>query len=157
MKLDHKTAIARKALPLPVRWLLKKNLITGKVLDFGCGKCKALNDTILAKHPGILSVDSYDPFYAPKGILLSQYDTIICTYVLCATREEEQSPILKQIQSLLEPNGNAYISVRNDKPVWGYGLSSSGTYQRRVKLSFFEVIQLKPFRIYLLTPISKLP
>lgn len=151
---SHLTAIARKALPVPVRWLLSQGMIHGHVLDFGCGKCKEFNDELPVTHPGIFCVDSYDPFYAPElfdtmAFPKMRWDVILCTYVLCTLKEEEQKPILKRIRSLLRPDGVAYITVRNDEPKGGYGVSSKGTFQRKVELPFlYELRKTHQYRIY---------
>lgn len=168
---SHLTAIARTALPLPVRWLLSQGMIHGRVLDYGCGKCKSLNDTVLAKHPGVESVCSYDPHWHPASFSpvgqypinypkhsdWGTYDVILCTYVLCTVEEREQKTILRRVRSLLLPNGVAYITVRNDEPKQGYGISSKGTFQRRVELPFlYELRETHQYRIFLLTPGNKL-
>lgn len=168
---SHLTAIFRKALPVPVRWLLSQNMIHGNVLDYGCGKCKELNDKYIGGVPGVLSVVNYDPHWHPapfsplgqypinypKHSDWGAYDVVLCTYVLCTVEEREQKPILKRIRSLLRPNGVAYITVRNDEPKQGYGVSSKGTFQRKVELPFlYELRKTYQYRIYLLTPGNKL-
>jgi len=159
MNKSYLTAIARKTLPVPVRWLLQQgNAIQGHVLDFGCGKCKEINDRTIAQLPVVKSMTSFDPFYAPhKFTIFEQFDTILCTYVLCALPLKEGLKILKVVQSLLSLDGMAFISVRNDKPKWGHGVSSRGTFQRRVKLPTLRVIhKTSQFRIYMLTKNSHL-
>jgi hypothetical protein len=120
---SHLTAITRKSLPSPVKWILKHYPTLGKVLDFGCGKCASINPP---------EWDSYDPYYKPNGIKQNQYDTILCTYVLCTLTKKEREKILTKIVSLLEPLlGIAFITVRNDKPKQGWGYSKKNTYQGR--------------------------
>jgi len=134
-----------------VRWLLKKNLITGKVLDFGCGKCKVLNDTVLAKDDFVESVDSYDPHFSPIPLVKGTYDTILCSYVLNVVPVTEEKEILYRLQSLLLPHGYAYVSVRND-------IVEEKGFQRKVVLPYlWEMKKTSYFRTYLLTPTSKLP
>ena len=150
---SHRTAIARKSLPAPTRWLISKGLITGHVLDFGCGKCKPLNDAILTKLPNVKSVTSYDPHWEPDTCMIPYfYDVVLCTYVLCTLPEEAVSNILYRIQLALRPTGVAYITVRNDEPKNGYGISSLGTYQRRVVLDYLlEKRKCALYRTYMLT------
>jgi 2-polyprenyl-3-methyl-5-hydroxy-6-metoxy-1,4-benzoquinol methylase len=120
---SHLTAISRKTIPTPVKWVLQNYTISGKVLDFGCGKCASINPS---------HWDNYDPYYNPNGIKQKKYDTIFCTYVLCTLPKSERQQVLKQIISLLEPiYGVAFISVRNDTPKQGWGLSKRNTYQGR--------------------------
>ncbi len=151
---SYLTAIGRKALPAPTRWLIK----TGKVwehpgrldvLDFGCGKCILVNP---------VTWDNYDPHYKPWNDAYHKpaYDIIICNYVLCTLPEAEHMPVLKQIQSLLKSSGVAYITVRNDRPKQGWGLSSKGTYQGKVDLNLPLIHKTSQFKIYWLTKTTTL-
>jgi chemotaxis methyl-accepting protein methylase len=105
--------------------------------------------------PEIKSITSYDPFYAPDALnncAFERFDVVLCNYVLCTLPQEEESGVLKAVQSHLLPNGVAYISVRADVPRGGYGVSSKGTYQRRVEMPFlYELRKTNQYRIYLLT------
>lgn len=152
---SHRTAIARSALPVPTRWLLSQGMIHGHVLDYGCGKCAEVNARILNTAPGVGSVISYDPFYAPDALERSareRFDVVLCNYVLCTLPQTEEPKVLKAIQKHLLPNGVAYISVRNDTPRGGYGESSKGTFQRRVILPYlYQLRECTQYRIYLLT------
>lgn len=137
------TAISRKNLPLPVRWLRSKSMIQGKVLDYGCGKCATINPA---------KWDSYDPYYAPISLKNKKYDTIVCNYVLNTLLPDQIMTVLKKIKKLLTDNGVAYISVRNDKPKSGWGYSSKGTYQCSVDwLPFKQVRTTNQYRIYVMT------
>lgn len=160
---SHKTAISRKSLPTPVRWLLDNGLVKGSVLDYGCGKCKEINNEFLSKHPQVKSVYSFDPHFSPSLPPQSSnfeegwYDVIICTYVLCTLPESEDKNILRDIQKRLKPNGVAYITVRTDEPDNGYGFSSRGTFQRKVELPYLEQVRkCNQYRIYRLTPQTNL-
>lgn len=160
---SHLTAISRKALPVPTRWLLSQGMIHGHVLDYGCGKCKPLNDAILAKVPSVKSVNSYDPHWSPNEIIGPNnhegwYDVILCTYVLCTLPEGPELDILRQIRKHLRKNGIAFITVRNDEPKNGYGRSSKGTFQRKVELPYlYELRKTTQYRIYVMNHDTKLP
>lgn len=147
---SHLTAITRKTLPVPTRWLLSQGLIVGpRVLDYGCGKCYV---------PGINPIDwdNYDPYYHPLT-LSPGYNTILCNYVLCTLPAQERLKVLREIQFLLYSDGKAYISVRNDRPKQGWGVSSRGTYQGRVRgLPLKCIREVRDYRTYLLTPNNKL-
>ena len=161
MNKSHLTAVVRKEHPVPVRWLLNAGMVHGRVLDFGCGKCKQINDWLPAHYPKISSVTSYDPHYYPDTLvqpsLVTSFDVVLCTYVLCVVKPEEQLDILRSVRNLLNDNGVAYITVRNDKPKWGYGTSTRGTFQRYVELPFlYELRKTRTYRIYLLTADTKL-
>lgn len=153
---SHLTAIARKKLPNPVLHLIQREEIVGHVLDYGCGKCAALNEDELASVNGVKSVLSYDPFYSPHVFKMdSPFDTILCTYVLCTLPKSQEKQILRHIQNLLAPMGLAFITVRNDRPKNGYGKNSRGTFQRKVELPYLqEYKKTSQYRIYLLTPKS---
>jgi hypothetical protein len=164
---SHLTAVSRKTLPLPVRWLLSQGMIHGHVLDYGCGRCKPLNDSILAKAKGIKSVTSYDPYHFPTGLdyaginglgtSWSMFDVVLCTYVLCTLPELMEKVMLKVLQHHLLPNGVAYVTIRNDEPQTGWGRSSKGTLQRQVSMPFlYELRRTPQYSTYLLTPQLKL-
>lgn len=147
---SHLTAIGRKTLPLPVRWLQSQNLIQGQVLDYGCGKCASIDPA---------EWDSYDPFHPCTGFRhpMHTYDTVLCVYVLCTLFDRERLPLLLKIQNCLSESGTAYIVVRNDKPVNGWGISVKKTYQGRVKnLKLPCIRECSQYRIYRLTKNDKL-
>lgn len=139
---SYLTAISRTTLPKPTRWLIKQGLIQLPCFDYGCGKCYKINPPLWI---------NYDPYYRkinPDHFRGSNM-TVICNYVLCVLPESERLPILRHIQTLLSPGGIAYISVRNDKPRQGWGVSKRGTYQGRVQgLSLPIVYQCAGFRVY---------
>jgi hypothetical protein len=157
---SHRTAIARKSLPVPVRWLLAHNLLHGHVLDYGCGKCYVLNNRTIRDHPGVFSITSYDPYFAPwEAPIVSanlRWDVIFCSYVLCTLPKAQEKSILEDIQKRLSPDGKAYIIVRSDRPKQGYGKSSRGTYQRKVKLNLPLHRETSQYRMYVLTSFEKL-
>lgn len=120
-------------------------------LDFGCGKCHEINN----KH---FPCDGYDPHFRPDGVAEGKrYNIIICNYVLCVLPPKERKAVLKKIQFLLGEYGVAYVSVRNDRPRQGWGVTSKGTYQGRVKhVTDTLIFKNSQFRIYLLTRKTKL-
>ena len=144
---SHLTAITRKDFPVPTRWLMKQSLIRGKVLDYGCGKCYTINP---------IKWDNFDPHYYPST-LIPGYDTILCNYVLCTLPADERLEVLQMIKFFLKSDGIAYISVRNDKPKQGWGISKRKTYQGRVRnLNLPLLYKNSHFRIYKLTANTKL-
>jgi SAM-dependent methyltransferase len=142
MNKSHLTAIVRKRLPAPTRYLMKHRLIEGDVLDYGCGKCFEIH------HKHIESYDGYDPFYRPGGITKSRYDTILCFYVLNVIEDpKERNRVLSHIDQLLKPNGTAYIAVRRDITKDYY--SKRGTWQGVIYLDELDmVIQTTDYAIY---------
>lgn len=148
---SYLTAISRRTVPAPTRWLIRNGLVKMPVLDYGCGKCHSVNP------PKWIN---YDPHHYPINLehFRGSNLTVICNYVLCTLPKEEHLAVLKDIQSLLKvhPESVAYISVRNDKPKQGWGLSSRGTYQSKVVLPFQVIHKNAQFCIYQLTKNSVL-
>jgi ATP adenylyltransferase len=140
---SHQTAITRRALSVPMRYLDEKGLLSGEVLDYGCGK---------GQDADALGLRKYDPYYFPDGTVRDRlYDTITCQYVLNVLHPgDETAVVLSAIRKLLKPGGAAYITVRRDVKTSGY--TSKGTYQRDVDLQLPVVRELKgAFCIYLMT------
>jgi len=125
---SYNTAIARKGPSSPLLSLEKMGLISGKVLDYGCGK--GADGKYLSSKS--ISVDSYDPFWNPIN-LNQKYDTILCTYVLNVLEGNEEEELISNILKHLSPKGKAYISVRRD--IKKDGKTSRG-YQRNVTLTY---------------------
>ena len=138
----HLTAIKRKALSTPMKYLVDHDLLKGAVLDYGCGKgddCDAL------------AIAGYDPFHRPMSMDMtpdSVYDTITCNYVLNVIEDAfERMEVIAQIRRLLTEKGTAYISVRNDaKALKGY--TSKGTWQGHIILDLPIVKKTSGFIMY---------
>ncbi|MBY0525572.1 MAG: hypothetical protein K2R98_19360 [Gemmataceae bacterium] len=84
MNASGRTAITRTSLSAPMAWLHQQGKLTGKCLDYGCGKgfdCDAL---------GILG---FDPNHRKsladlKAMLTGGFRTITCNYVLNVIESE---------------------------------------------------------------------
>lgn len=141
---SHLTAICRHKLSAPMTFLLTKNLIHGRILDFGCGKGE---DYRHLKTMGF-NVSKFDPYWAPK-IPDGLFDVITCHYVLNVLYPEERNSVLESISQLLTEEGTAYISVRRDikEPT----ISKTGTFQDYVILDYPSIFRNKKFEIYKLT------
>lgn len=123
------TAIKRTKPSLPLKFLIDKNLLAGKILDYGCGRGF---DSKYLKSLGY-DVDSYDPYWKPDGINNAQYNTVFCNYVLNVIEtDNEISLAIKAVQNLLSKEGLAYFSVRRDLKKDGF---TTRGYQRRVYLN----------------------
>ena len=121
---SHLTAIKRKSLSLPCRYLTENGKLVGHVLDYGCGRGFDANALGAAK---------YDPFYF-SALRLNNFDTIYCNYVLNVIEDPaERTKVLEDISSLLNTNGVAYISVRNDRAQLN-GITAKGTWQGYIEL-----------------------
>ncbi len=133
-KYSHLTAINREFLSFPAKYLLKHNLLRGKILDFGCGFGSDVK--LLAKKS--LDVVGYDPYYFPD-YPIQKFDTIFCFYVLNVLFSEFQEEVIMEVAQLLKPSGRAYFAVRRDLKKEGYRkhfVHKKNTYQCLVKLPF---------------------
>jgi len=135
----HKTAITRRGISAPMKHLIKKELLLGATLDYGCGKG---SDAIE------LEMDRFDPHHH-NVVLRQSYDTITCHYVINTLLPDDGEDVLRRIKALLNTNGRAYITVRRDVKIDGF--TSRGTYQRNVLLDLPIVHEVKRgYCIYLL-------
>lgn len=145
---SHLTAVSRQTFSLPVRSLMKKNLLQGRILDYGCGRGGDYRFLLDAGY----NVDAYDPHFAP--IMPSRlFDTIICIYVLNVLLPAERQAVLDDIKARLTPNGVAYFAVRRDikNEGWRWHDAHRQTYQCNVVLDLPVVKQTHKFCIYKLS------
>lgn len=134
---SHLTAIERIYLSVPAQFLLDKNMLQGKVLDFGCGFG---NDVKLLRQKGF-DITGYDPYYFPQ-YPNDKFDTIICFYVLNVLFPEEQANVLMGVSHLLKPGGKAYYAVRRDIKREGFRehyIHKKPTFQCIVRLPFNSI------------------
>ena len=124
----HKTAIARKTLSVPMKYLNGKGLLKGRILEFGCGKGFDADS---------LNIEGYDPFHRPEKPE-GKFNTVVCNYVLNVVTDDQVHSVLKNIHDYLVVGGTAYITVRRD--IKKEGWTKIGTYQVNRELPF-EVIR----------------
>ena len=141
---SYKTAMSRKGASAPLKFLYSKNMISGTVLDYGCGKGSD------AKHLIDSGFDAkgYDPYWNPIDIDNQKFDTILCTYVFNVLDYEEEELLLSSIKNHLKDDGQAYITVRRDVKKDGY---TSRGFQRNVNLNLPIVKENSGFCIYKLS------
>lgn len=123
MSKSHLTAMSRKKLSGPMKWLVDHGLIDETVhgLDYGCGK---------GFDADFLGLDGWDPHHRSdtKGLSFA-YDIVTCHYVLNVIEDpEEREETEVKIIGHLKPGGVAYVSVRNDTNALN-GCTSRGTWQ----------------------------
>lgn len=133
-----KTAIKRGGLSRPMKELLKRDLIKGDILNYGCGYAE--DNKWLWEDYNLQSwaYDKYNLQYKDDFLLDEKYDTVVCFYVLNVISDLKEHD--EVVQLLRRLGKNVYIAVRSDvkaiKPSWKYdevGLgywTSTGTYQR---------------------------
>ena len=134
------TARRRDKPGLVMVFLNKKGLLVGDMLDFGSGR---------GFDAEYYHMDAYDPNWLSPELPKRQYDTITCNWVLNVVTPTEQDIILKQIKSLLKPNGNAYIAVRRDIKE-DYFVKKRNYFQRLVYLDLETIRKTSKYQIYLM-------
>ena len=139
MNKSHLTAITRKKVSTPMRYLKEQGRLHGKKLDYGCGR---------GFDADFFRMDKYDPYWQPI-MPTGEYDVITCNYVLNVLPIEKENEVIEDIKSRLKPGGKAYISVRRDVKVDGF--TKRGTYQRNVELDLPVVKKNGTFCLYELT------
>lgn len=143
---SHLTAIERDKISFPMNWLKKRGVLTGKILDFGCGLG---TDVQILKKEGY-DVDGYDNYYF-KNYPIRKFDTITCIYVLNVLDSFEQSNVLLSVSALLNHGGKAFFVVRRDVVHEGFRIHKKHkkpTFQTNVKLPFKSIFLNNSCEIY---------
>jgi hypothetical protein len=136
---SFKTAITRKCLSAPMKWLQDQDLLMGRCLDYGCGRGFDASE---------LGMESYDPYWqplTPRG----RFDTVTCVYVLNVLPESSEQGVVASIYKYLNDGGLGYIAVRRDVANLN-GETSTGTFQRNVILDLPVAYANSKFAIYVL-------
>ena len=137
----HKTATKRNKPSAPAKWIYDNlGFYTDDALDYGCGKGYD------AYYFGIKKWDiNGDSWWNLKGY---DFETILCSYVLNVIPSEyDRKQVISHIQRHLTPDGNAYLTVRNDKKNLN-GWTKRGTYQTFVDLPLPIVHKTSGYIIY---------
>lgn len=140
MNKSHLTAISRKSPSAPMKWLKDMGLLTGKMLDYGCGR---------GLDADTFGMEKYDPFWFKcDDFSVSEFDTITCNYVLNVIEDPiERSMAILQMQRWVKPTGNIYISVRADKQNLN-GYTKRGTWQGYIVLGNKLIHSCSAFDLY---------
>lgn len=148
---SHLTAISRKRASAPTRYLIDNGLLSGEILDYGCGRGADVNELERLGY----AVCGYDPHYRPH-MPSGQFDTVICNYVLNVLPEAESGLVEAELFYRVKPGGTVFVAVRNDQKALN-GITSRGTYQRDVNLSEpWELIKKNSsFKLYRLDKPSR--
>ena len=99
----------RKALSNTARVLIDRELIRGRVLDYGCG---------LGYDADQQGWEAFDPYYRPSKPT-GLYDTIVVNHVANILTRASRAELLKTVNGLLATDGTAYISVARNIPMSG--------------------------------------
>jgi hypothetical protein len=111
-----KTAMTRKALSRPTRFLLHNDHIKGSVLHHGCGKAR--DDSYALQRQAILANKTYaeyDPGHAPydRSILDQKYTTVVSNYVMNTLPKEARLCVWRDLTRCT--GKTAYVTIRQDK------------------------------------------
>jgi hypothetical protein len=135
---SHRTAIARKALSGPARYLREAGLLRGRLLDWGCGRGFDCDE---------LGAVGFDPHYRPE-LPVGQFDSAYCVYVLNVIPDQaERDRVQDSVVERLKPGGVAYFAVRADSASLR-GWTSKGTWQGEVVPRGECIKATSAFRIY---------
>ena len=140
---------------MPTRYLLKHDLLKGRILDYGCGFGF---DTDELKRQGY-DITGYDYYYRPD-YPEGKFDTIICNYVLNVLEPYAQAEVMMNVTNLLPPKGTAFFAVRRDLEEEGFRLHAihkQYTYQCNVRLPFQSLICNSSYELYQYNHFNKLP
>jgi ATP adenylyltransferase len=143
---NHLTAKERDKISMPARMIEQQGFIKGRILDFGCGFGKDVEE-LKAKN---YEIEGYDPHYFPN-YPEGKFDTILCFYVLNVLLPEQQAQVMMQVSNLLKTSGKAYFSVRRDISQDGYRnhfKHQKPTYQCNVILPFKSIFKNENTEIY---------
>jgi diadenosine tetraphosphate (Ap4A) HIT family hydrolase len=143
---SHLTAKERDKMSFPMKRLKRLGLLTGEILDFGCGY--GLDIDILSKEG--FNITGFDKYYQKK-YPTKKFDTITCIYVLNVLDSLEQSDVLMSVSELLKPGGKAFFVVRRDIKHEGFRMHfihKKPTYQTNVKLPFESIYKSDSCEIY---------
>ena len=121
---SYLTAISRRTLSKPARWLQDNGRLRGRTLDFGSGR---------GGDYGRLECEAYDPHHGPE-MPVGPFETIMCNYVVNVIRNGgARRDILARISELLSDTGYAYIAVRTKRADLK-GTTKRGTWQGLIEL-----------------------
>ncbi len=136
-------AVRRETVSKTARFLDDHRLLRGRVLDYGCGF------GFDADHFGW---EVYDPHYRqklPDGL----FDTVVCNHVANMLTRDSRQKLFQAIQTLLAPQGKAYISVSRKIPRTGK-IAMRKRIQNYVVLTLPSMFRDDELEIYRLEAVS---
>ncbi|WP_232325941.1 HIT family protein [Spirosoma montaniterrae] len=151
---SYLTAKQRDTPSLPIRMLHERKLLSGRILDYGCGFGQ---DVRFLQAKGY-ETHGYDPHYFPE-LPAQSFDTIVCFYVLNVLFPDEQTDVLMNVSRLLKPTGRAYFAVRRDITRDGFRthqLYGKPVYQCNVQLPFTSIYRNENTEFYQYQHINQL-
>lgn len=119
----------RAGIGIPMRFLLDKGLLYGRILDVGCGWG---SDVKYLRQQGYdaYGYDKYNPKYYKPELLLEKWDVVTCQHVFSTIPgKAEHDELLGIIKDIAD---NTYVTVRCDKRYagkkWEYNKEFDGYF-----------------------------
>lgn len=135
-----KTAIKRGYISRPTKELLKRDLLKGDILNYGCGYAEDNKWLWEDYHIQSWGYDKHNLEFKDDFLLTEHYDTVVCNYVLNVIPSlEEHNEVLQLLKKL---GNNVYVSVRADtkaiQPSWRYSESELGYWTKSTFQRFYD-------------------
>lgn len=113
MHTTAKTALRRRKLSAPVKWLLDQGLLGQKILDYGCGRGDDVRHLQQLKPQAF--VEGWDPHWTEGSAPRDSYDTVLCTYVGNVLPLRERVELWDQLATYHQFVGSdVFVTVRRD-------------------------------------------
>jgi SAM-dependent methyltransferase len=130
-------AIRRQTVSRTAQLLKDRNLLRGRILDYGCGF------GFDADHFGW---EAFDPHYRPTT-LEGLFDTVVCNHVANMLTRASRHKLFETIVTLLAPQGIAYLSVSRKIPTAGK-LGIRKRIQNHVVLTLPSIVRDDELEVY---------
>jgi DNA phosphorothioation-associated putative methyltransferase len=140
------------------------NAIRGKVLDYGCGKGRDVEELQALG----FKVEGYDPNFQPHKPR-GRFQTVLMTYVVNVLQVKERNAAIQDAWKYVKKGGRLIVTARTEREIceaakngnwvclpYGYG-TNAGTYQRGYTLRSLQRIlrgQLDGFKNMQTGPIN---
>jgi len=152
MNRSKNTAIARKTMSKPCKYLVDGGELKGSILDYGCGRGVDVKELNKLGY----KVTGYDPHHGPKTMPRNKFSHVLMTYVVNVIENVyERDRAIAHAFSKVKKGGWLYITVRSPldvttgaikgrwKPWAGGFYTTSGTFQRAYSLKQLEALARK--------------
>ena len=106
-----KTALHRRGPSAPLKLLLERHAVVGRVLDYGCGHGADVQYLASLGY----EVVGWDPRWAPT-LPEGEFDTVLCTYVLNVVPKKTADRVALEARSYLNngpSGGKVFYTVRS--------------------------------------------
>jgi DNA phosphorothioation-associated putative methyltransferase len=109
---SRRTAISRKKASRPLRAALYINAVHGRVLDFGCGKGRDIEELQELGY----KVVGYDPHHRPAKPR-GRFQTVLVTYVVNVLQPGPRNEALQKAWSYVKKGGRLIVTARTEAEI----------------------------------------